>query len=1012
VSRGPSLPLVGGLDLTSPGPMTRPGTLADCENYEVSTRSGYTRISGVERFDGRPGVAEHRLLMLTVAGVVGALSVRAAVQFVVGGSPLDHQGVVGYILQVTETTVTVAFAGGMADPSLPDTLETVVAGATATVTAFQSLKIPNGQQQDYDYALKQLADARRAEIETVPGRAGSDILGGFLLRDKNYAIRDLPRKFFEGGYYTDADEGDYITIDGLQYQILEARVLGDNAGYVAYDPIPGTGTAAVGVGTPVLVDLPISGALSPALTGIPYADGLVVSGGVPPYVWSLAEDDVGPPAPSEISDLSEITFQSEVTPAALWRSSSTGWDRVDLGREMPFRSGTDGLASTPRSLAVDVGDVKASALTFPGTVELNGAALANLTSDNGVTGALTSAAVQSLYCSNFDFSAIPVGAEIVGIELVIERQSTAGGKAKDGVVVLTSVFGGTENKASGEWPDALTVKTYGSSSDLWASENLTRDVLQDPSFGAVFVVDRSVPANPITATIDYVAIRVHYVERGGRPVYLWNGTTDVPATVLNVQILSGDSGASSAAGYVTLTAAKNTDKPRLVVDGDQIRTAAAGGGTLIGVVAGRDRPIFLPGQSEMDNNRSQYQWHQYNFFGQDRYSAMYGVSGAGPALSFDGETLIKVRTPLAPDIDIPRHIAKHGTMLALGYFSGAVILSSVGAPYEMRGDFGATPVEVGDRLTALAPAGGDALLIVCETSTYVLRGLSPQAFSQQTVSSQRGAIEYTLADPGRAIISDSFGLFAADTPESFESASRAYMSASVQPWLRERLQATISNEQRFNRVVRALPVRSKNQYRLYFRDGAILTMTMTDAGVETTKQRLYVAGTPDIPLAVRSVWSGIDASGRERLFATFNGTKEGYVFEMDVGRSLDGEEIAAYMIINPFYAGAITQLKQFDRCGFGGAGGYANLLVTYGINSQLPSGGTRPAQLGFPQHPATSENGSVRNDKIGSFDVGIEGYNILIRVDSLTADEAPHTLQFIETFINPRGESRGHKGDA
>ena len=133
MSRGPSLPMVGGLDLTSPGPMTRPGTLADCENYEVSTRAGYTRIGGVERFDGRPGVAEHRLLLLTVTDVVGALNVRAAVQFVVGGSPLPHQGVTGYILQVTDTTVTVAFAGGMADPSLPDTLGTVVAGATAAL---------------------------------------------------------------------------------------------------------------------------------------------------------------------------------------------------------------------------------------------------------------------------------------------------------------------------------------------------------------------------------------------------------------------------------------------------------------------------------------------------------------------------------------------------------------------------------------------------------------------------------------------------------------------------------------------------------------------------------------------------------------------------------------------------------------------------------------------------------------------------------------------------------------
>lgn len=1010
MSRQTPITLTGGLDLTTPAPLCRPGTLADCLNYEVASRSGYSRIDGFERFDGRPGVAEFRIIQLTCSGISGEFSLRDRVQFDISTPQLDFEGIDGYITSYSEVggvaTIGVAFAGGMGEPILPAMLNNESSSGSATCTSFESLQVALGTQEDFDYALKQLADSRRAEISTVPGRAGSDILGGFLLRNRNYAVRDLPIAYFQDGYYTDADEGLYVTIGDNDHQILEARVLGNNAGYIAYDPVPGTGSMAVVIGTPTLTTLPVSGSLSSAFVGIPYSDGLTVSGGVAPYFWTLAESDSGPPAPREEGDLSEITLLSEVSPAALWRSTSTGWQRVELGREMAFTSGTAALESTPRALNVDASEVKVTAWTFAGTSEINGASAPNINADDGTTASLSGADGQTIYCRNFNFSAVPDGAEIVGVEVRIERQSNVGAKAIDGVVVLTNVNGGVDNKASGEWDTALTTKTYGGASDLWGSEDITVEAIKSESFGVLAVVRRANPANSITATVDQVAVRIHYVERGGIPIYIWNGASDVQATLINVQVLSGSSDAGSAAGYITMTAAKNGAKSRLVSAGDQIRTAAAGGGTQIGVVASRDRPIFLPGQFEVDTNRSQYQWQTHNFFGQDKYAAAYGVSGAGPAMAFDGTNLIKVRTPLSPGQDVPRHIAKHGTMLALGYFSGAVILSAVGQPYEMRGEAGASAVEVGDRLTALTSGGGDALIIVCESSTFVLRGLSPSVFTQQTVSAKRGAIEYTLADPGKAIIADSFGLFAADTPESFAPADRNYMSATVEPLLRERLQATISNEQRFLRVVTALAVRSKNQYRLFFRDGVLLTMTISAAGIEITRQRL---GTEE-GLPLRNAWSGIDASGRERLFCTFAGAKEGYVFELDVGRSFDGEDIEAYVVTNPINLGAQSQLKKFDRFFIAGTGGYATLGAQAGLDGQTPDGYIDTFVLGKPDQPATAQNNSRRSSKYGSFQMGRECYDISLRISSLTSEEAPHTLQYLEPYATGLGDSRGDTG--
>lgn len=998
--------------------MTRAGTLADCQNYEVASRAGLTRIDGFERFDGRPGVAEHRVLRLTVSSISGNFAVGDRVQFDdTGGGPLPHEEIDGYVVSSTNLTagsaeLCVVFAGGMGDPTLPDTLLNMTNASTGQADTYASLSVADGEQQDFDNALFELAAARRAQVTIVPGRAGTDVIGGFLFKNKNYAIRDLPRIYFEDGYYTDADEGKKIVLDGTNYLILDVRVIGDESGFIAYDPVPSPGgVVATGFGSPTLTTLPVSGSLDGGLTTIPYSDGLVPSGGLPPYAWSLAEGLSAAAAPQEPGDLSEVTLLSEVTPAALWRSSPTGWQRVDLGREIAFRAGTPELTSTPRALNLDPGDIQSTGFIFPGLSEINGVSAPNLNADDGVTASLSGVDGQTIWCRDFDFSGVPAGAQIVGVEVRVERQANVGGGVAENTVILTSPFGGTENKAGLDWPSAMTVDTIGSASDLWGSENITHDVLQDPNFGVLLFVVRANPANPIVATMDHVAMNVHYVPRGGRVVYSHNGVSDVPLTLMNVQILSGDSDASTAAGYLTVNAAVNASKSRLIAEGETIYTQEGGGGDALCVVASRDRPIFLPGQLEVDNNRSQYQWDKFNFFGQDRYAAMYGVSGAGPAMAFDGTNLIKIRTPLSPGEDIPRHSTKHGNSLLLGYFSGAVAISAVGEPYEMRAVMGASAIETGDRLTALAPGGGDAVIIVCESSTFVLRGLSLETYSQQTVSAQRGAIEYTLADPGRAIISDSFGLFAADTPESFAAASRNYLSSPVEPWLRERLQATLSNEQRYLRPVCAHAIRSKSQYRMFFRDGAVLTMTAIGEGVEITRQRLYTPGTPDLPLTARRVWGGLDAAGRERLFITFNLAKEGLVFELDVGRSFDGEEIPAFFVLNPYSAGSTSQLKRFDRYFFAGAGGHAVLQWSCGINGQYPEGRVVEGELGRADQPTTAQNGSRRSMKTGELDLPAEAYDVLLRVDSLTNREAPHTLQYIEPFVDVRGDSRGHQGD-
>lgn len=1005
--------LGGGLDLNSPAGAAKPGTLHDCLNYEVTTRGGYSRILGVERFDGGPGVAQFKIARLGYTSSTGTFA---------AGDAITYDGRDGYVVATSTTGATYAtcvFEGGSYTLSTSGTLACAATGASASIGEVNVVFAPEGEQVALDTALAALATARRGAVLPVPGRDGSDVIAAFYFRDIAYAIRDLPVIYYEGGYYTDANEGQAVTIEGVNHVILDAQITGNEAGYIIYDPRPDTtgAAAATPVGTPTLTSLPVTGTLDGGYTMIPYTDGFGVSGGLPPYTWEVADD--GTPSiilPDDGGDLSEIDFYVEQTPAALWASQATGgWEMVGRTREIAFSDGTDKLRNFPRSLAVDATDIKTTAVTYPTASTLNGVADTGPNADDGTSAALGTTSGQAIECKGFDFTSLPAGAQVLGITVEIERSAVA--NTIDAAVTLMGLPGRPQNKSGAAWPAVAAVATYGGADDTWGVEGLLTDQIKDANFGVLLVAKRVNEAAIMdTAAVDFVRVKVTYALRGGTPIYFWDGSSDVPATMLHAQPVTGDATINTLAGNIALLAATNAAKTRLVGLGEQIRTAPAGGGDLLGLTASRDRPVFLPGQVDIDHNRSRYQFKQANFFGSDSYDAIYGVSGAGPAFAFDGQDIIKIRAPLQPHNDVPRHIEKHGDSLVLGYFGGAVLVTAPGNPFETRGDQGASALEVGDRIMALAEMPGDALGIICQSQTVLLRGLTQLSFYKSNVSARRGGLEYTAADMGRIIVADSFGLFAADTPESFAAAERNYLSVAVEPWLRERLQATMNTEQRYLRPIAALPVRAKNQYRLFFRDGYVLTMTARE-NVEFTLQRFYAPAldvlAQDTPWAVRALAAGLDSNGRERLFCSFSGVKSGYLFEIDTGNTLDGDPIPHHVELNPISFGGMSKLVRLERALLGGTGhSYAPLEVARKIDmrpfeTQADFDNAEPMLLGRRDYRATITPTNLR----GAFDFPTEGYEFSLRFSGQSGIEGPHALQVLWVESDNRSTTRGHRGD-
>ena len=993
--------LKGGLDLATTKALANPGTLQDCLNYEVTDRDGYTRIRGFERFDGQFRVAEMRAVRLRGTLASGAFQPGDTVT--IGAST-------GYVTSLARGTGWALYTLWHDREPWPLTLPAVVINqsraGTASITAADLLPDPVGKQSVVNQARKALADAVRPLVGLVPGNPDMPVAGTFWFKNRLYAIRDYPLIWFESAKQWPFRVGDTVTMPGGVYTVIAVHYTSQAylAGYMVLWPLSQSGEPMTVMPQPgdqvtrpsqylgfdgggaALGELPVAmmGTLS-------YGDGKAL---------------VTSPGESVQPEQDDLALRGYRTPAGLWKATSTGWQPVDLKREAQFNAGTAafgtfiegniGIGAAPLQSGYKAGE---KAL-------LDGVDVtAAVASDDGTSAPLSGAASDELRVTGWDLSAIPDTATILGIEVSVKRHADAGGKVEDYIAELIGIDGLSTNKARKvAWDTADTEVIYGGSQDLWGNDNITPTMVKDAAFG-FRLVTQAIDAVP-SGSINRVALQVYYRRRDAA-IYVWTGSFDIPVNLVDAQLISGSYVDGDAAGWLVLDIPGASWAPSLG-NGMQIRSAPGGAGDLLAIVASGDQPIRLPGWPDLQANRSQYRFLTTNFYGMADYQAVYGVSGASPAFTYDGTRMIWVRTPIDPQQDLPRHIARHGTSLVLGYYQGAYILSVNGDPTNFRGEDGAVSVEIGQQLTNLLPAMGDVLLVTGQTKTLALHGLIPDDYDQQTVSDNRGALEYTAGDVGRLLVADAVGIAAADATQAYGDLSRSYLSMGVQAWLKPRLQAMAGGSTPLQQPVATAVVRGKNQYRLYFRDGWIMTLTSNDAP-EFTFQRYFAPSadpdSPEQPFPISTVCVGIDDFSRERVFGSFDAdANRGYVYELDHGTTFDSAPYPSYIVLNPLSFSDSVQLKRFERMFLlGAAEGYAKLSLSRSVNYGVPDG-TKAFPFTFGNALANAGAWAVR----GGADAPIEGYEVTVRIDSRSDVEGPHTLQAVGTDADLRGDSRGH----
>jgi len=656
--------------------------------------------------------------------------------------------------------------------------------------------------------------------------------------------------------------------------------------------------------------------------------------------------------------------------------------------------------------------------------------------------------------SNFiDYNTIPAGSSITGFEVRVKAFQTIGGTdtlpdqtptamlarirrvdsngqtaSESRILELNRT--GTDDATAFEHIFGGPNDTFGIDDDLVIEDITPTNFFIDFLFFTLsqsegLIIDRSI-------TIDYIKVIPYYTAPNSK-VYFWDGVDDVSANIVAQWVKEGSLLIGDGTGRLQLynvegEAGAVRDYIKVT---DEIRTAPNGAGNQLGTVTEFFRASSLPSLSEILEAQSRYQFITANFYARDEWDAFYGVSGAARGFVWDGFFFRNVFTGLPDDLDAPRHVAYHHGHLVLGYSAGVVEVSAAGSPEDYYTPGAFTEIGFGDRITGLLPMNGTTLGVFCEKSIWGMVGTNVDDLNTQVLSPDEGAIEYTVCDVGKPIWCSYNGISNYDQTAAYGDFQGARLSSIVHPWLLGRLSKDtgLYGLRGASSVVCALPINAKNQYRVFFEDGYVLTMTLFGAEQRPvfTIQQNYVDEEPDLsipgatnplslPVLVPIAHSAqVDSFGRNRVHVSHysryypnTNTNETlkYVFELDKGWSFDGTPIAATFTTNWMFLGDPFETKRIAKVRlYGQSLGYAQLKVDIGRDFMQPDGEyvntSLPLNANIVLYPNDADE-ELKYDFIpysSIAEVAKRGINICIRYTSSALDNADEDLHVQPPYV-------------
>jgi hypothetical protein len=387
-----------------------------------------------------------------------------------------------------------------------------------------------------------------------------------------------------------------------------------------------------------------------------------------------------------------------------------------------------------------------------------------------------------------------------------------------------------------------------------------------------------------------------------------------------------------------------------------------------------------------------YDFVNYNFTGAASQVKMYGANGVNKAFQFDGTTVTFITTGMAPDT--PGKIEAHKRHLFLSFPGGSLQHSALGDPLTWTAISGAAELAMGDEITNLVSAAPANMAIMSKNSVALLYGSDASDWQLEVITNEAGALEFTAEKMGTVIYMDNRGIRSMSTTSAFGNFSIGTMTQLISPIIRTKLAAG-------QVPVAACRIRTRDTYRLFFDDGYGLSVYMGRKQPEVMPVQLGVN--------VTCVCSAETENNIERVWI---GGDDGFVYQMDKGRSFDGNAVAYHLRLPFNHMGGPQLTKRWHKA-----------TIEYDADSAINIRIAGEIDYADPNEPPLVEQNigapggggfwdSVNWDQFywsspveGKLDVFIDavGKSMSLLLGGEEADEEPHVLQGLTLFFSVRG---------
>lgn len=365
-------------------------------------------------------------------------------------------------------------------------------------------------------------------------------------------------------------------------------------------------------------------------------------------------------------------------------------------------------------------------------------------------------------------------------------------------------------------------------------------------------------------------------------------------------------------------------------------------------------PVTLPSFLDIsdylatDPAPSRYVTVEHNFFASTNglaagRNAVYMANGVGHALQFDGESVVRIRTGLPTSQDKPTFVSVHNNRLCLGYEDGTVVLSVSGEPTNFSGVEGALVFGIGEPVHGLCKLAGSSTAVFGTNSIHILHGTDESDISLSHFSDNSGCLKYTAVSMGPVMYTNRHGIYQLNSSDVFGDFKAVPVSAPVRPWLNSRLTGLYGRQKGFgqggfgqpvsSRPLYAFSIPSRNQYRLMFGDGTMLTTTVVDylgGSPKFTTQEVELEALPFFDTYIYFVTAvGQNEFNEDCVMHCTSSQDTGNhsgMRRMEFIRPKK-DQLDAYVVIGPLYLGNILQEQQIDTLQLLLEGSYGNAGV-------------------------------------------------------------------------------------